>query len=114
MFKKALLIALVIPVLTAATPTATIPKAPQTMRISSWQSEGADGVILSGTQTVTIINTSATSTDALRFGLEPPPCDCALAGATPTNGTVGNDVWEIGDLLPGASASLDLVYVARK
>jgi hypothetical protein len=112
MFKKALLLVLVLPVLSAA--TAPSHATPETMQLSSWQSEAVDGTIVGGTQSVTIVNTAATSANGLTFRLEAPPCECTLGSISTVSGAVRNGIWVIGELDAGASATLDLVYVAKK
>lgn len=114
MFKKALLIALVLPVLTAATPATSGHETPQTMQLSSWQSESANGTIVGGLQSVTIINISPTTAEGVTFRLGTPPCDCRLTSASASDGTVSGATWTIGDLGIGATATLDLIYTANK
>lgn len=113
MFKKALFIAMLVPSLTAAA-AAPGPVVPQTMQLSSWQSQGANGVIASGTQSVTITNTSTTTAHGVEYQLEPPPCECRLESASTSDGAVLGNVWSAGDLLVGATATLELVYAATE
>jgi hypothetical protein len=117
MFKKALLIALAVPLLaitTAAASETPTPAVPQTMQLSSWQFEGGNGAITGGTRTVTILNTSATAATGVAFHLESPPCDCTLASASPSDGGLAGKVWVIDGLAVGTTATLDLAYVANK
>jgi hypothetical protein len=111
MFKKALLLVLVLPVLSAA--TAASHETSEVMQLSSWQSEAVDGTIVGGTQSVTIVNTAATSANGVTFQLEAPPCECTLDSASTASGAVRNGIWVIGELDAGASATLELVYVAK-
>jgi hypothetical protein len=116
MLKKALFVVLVLPVLSAAAapvPAASVQSVPQVMSLSSWQSEAVDGSIVGGTQTVTIVSTSATAQRGITFTLEVPPCDCTLASASTTSGGVINGVWTLAELSAGETASLDVVYVSR-
>ena len=117
MIKKLIFLVLVLPLLsasavsspaTATTATAHTPL--QTMQLSSWQSEILDGTIVGGTQTVTIVNPSASSVNGVSFKLGTPPCDCTLTSASATDGTVGGNAWTVGELAPGATVTLDLVY----
>ncbi len=80
------------------------------MQLSSWQSEILDGAIVGGTQSVTIVNPSASSVNDVTFRLGTPPCECELTSTSVTAGTVEGGVWIIGELAPGATVTLDLVY----
>ncbi len=80
------------------------------MQLSSWQSEIVDGAIVSGTQSVTIVNPSASSVNGVTFRLATPPCECELTSTSLTAGTLDGGVWIIGEIAPGATVTLDLVY----
>ena len=117
MLKISLVVALVLPVLSgAAAPSSNARdrSVPETMNLSSWQSEGTNGVIAGGMQTVTITNTADTVARSVTFHLAPPPCDCALAHASATSGALRAGIWILDDLPVGGTATLDLVYVANK
>jgi hypothetical protein len=116
MLKKALLLALVLPVLTASASSAgsTATTTSEIMQLSSWQSETAAGSIVGGTQTVTIVSTSATSDQTVLFQLEAPPCDCGVSTVSASIGVVELGIWTINNLQPGATATLELAYVGRK
>jgi hypothetical protein len=117
MFKKALLLTMAAALLTLTTAAAWAAPGSdtsQTMQLSSWQSEGTNGVIAGGMQTVTITNTADTVARSVTFHLAPPPCDCALAHASATSGAVRSGIWILDDLPVGGTATLDLVYVANK
>ncbi len=121
MIKKSLLLALVLPLLFVPAVSASAESAPalsgsassaspHMMQLSSWQSEILDGAIVGGTQSVTIVNPTASSLKNVTFGLGTPPCECTLTSAALTAGTLDGSVWIIGELAPGATATLDLVY----
>jgi len=117
MIKKSLLLALVVPLLSASavsasasTTTATPQAAAQAMQLSSWQSEVLDGNIVGGTQSVTIVNPTTTSIKNVTFRLGTPPCECALTSASATGGTLEGSVWTIDELAPDTTVTLDLVY----
>jgi len=123
MVKKFLLLALVVPLLSASavsasastttaetSPQATPQASAQTMQLSSWQSEILDGTIVGGTQSVTIVNPTTASINDVTFRLGTPPCECTLTSAFATGGTLEGNVWIIGELAPGATVTLDLVY----
>ena len=117
MFKKALLVAVAVPLLAVTTAAASETAAqvpPRTMQLSSWQFEGSNGAVTGGTQTVTIVNTAATTTSRVAFHLELPPCDCTLTSASPSHGGLVGDTWVIGDLAVGDTATIRLAYVANK
>jgi hypothetical protein len=112
MFKKALLLALVLPVLTAsaASEGSTSATSAETMQLSSWRSEVVGGSIVGGIQTVTIVSTAATSNQSVAFRLEGPPCDCSVSTVIASIGVVEHGIWTIDDLQPGAIASLEVTY----
>lgn len=125
MIKKFLLLALVVPLLSAsvvsasastttatahASPNATPHASAQAMQLSSWQSEILDGSIVGGTQSVTIVNPTTSSINDVTFRLGTPPCECTLTSASATGGTLEGRVWTIDELAPGATVALDLVY----
>ncbi len=116
MIKKSLLLALVLPLLSIPAVSASAASdsastaSPQTMQLSSWQSEILNGTIVGGTQSVTIVNPTTSSVNDITFRLGTPPCKCTLTGASTTGGTVEGGVWIIGQLAPGATVTLDLVY----
>lgn len=116
MIKKSLLLALVLPLLSIPAVSASAvsdsgPSAsPQTMQLSSWQSEILDGTIVGGTQSVTIVNPTASSVKNVTFRLGTPPCGCTLTSASTTGGAVEGGVWVVGELAPGTTVTLDLVY----
>ena len=125
MIKKSLLLALVVPLLSAsavsasastttatpqARPQASAQASAQTMQLSSWQSEILDGTIVGGTQSVTIVNPTTTSIKNVTFRLGTPPCDCTLTSASATGGTLEGSVWTIDELAPDTTVTLDLVY----
>ncbi len=113
---KALLVVLMLPVLSAAAvpgPGAPNPPVPQTMHLSSWQSEAVDGSIDGGTQTVTIVSTSTTATTGIIFTLEVPPCDCVLVSASTDSGEIVDGTWTLAELSAGSTASLNVVYANR-
>jgi hypothetical protein len=113
MLIKTLLIALVLPVLSAAAvqPSAAPDRSvPETMNLSSWRPDSPEGLIAGGTQTVTIVNTSAEALRGITFTLEVPPCDCTLASVSTKDGQVTRGVWRLAELPSGATASLDVVY----
>jgi len=114
MFRNVLVLALALPLLSAATPApeAQPVAAPQTMQLSSWQSEVVDDVIVGGSQSVTIISTSSETTTGATFQLGQPPCVCSVISVSASDGTVENGVWTTGDLPPGASVTLDLRYAS--
>jgi hypothetical protein len=116
MFKKALLLALVLPALSAsAAPEGSTPAtSAETMQISSWHSEVAGGSIIGGIQTVTIVSTAAATSQTVVFRLEAPPCDCRIPTVVTSHGVVENGIWTIDELQPGATATLELSYVGRK
>ncbi len=117
MIKNLLLLALVLPVLPASTASAsTAPAQPatQAMHLSSWQSEIVDGTIVGGTQSVTIVNPSASPINDIVFRVGAPPCDCTLTSASVSGGAVVGDVWTVGELAGGATATLDLVYESHE
>jgi len=133
MIKKLLLLALVLPLLSASavsasastttatahtSPNATVQATPQetpqvsaqAMQLSSWQSEILDGTIVGGTQSVTIVNPTTSSINEVMFRLGTPPCECTLTSASATGGTLEFSVWTIDELAPEATVTLDLVY----
>ncbi len=116
MIKKSLLLALVLPLLFVPAVSASAVSAsassvsPQTMQLSSWQSEILDGAIVGGAQSVTIVNPTTSSVNDVTFRLGTPPCECTLTSASTTDGTVEGGVWIVGELTPGATVTLDLVY----
>jgi hypothetical protein len=83
------------------------------MQLSSWQSETLDGVIIGGSQAVTIVSTSTDTATGTTFRLGQPPCDCSLSNLSASVGTIENGVWTIGDLPAGATVTLDLRYSAN-
>jgi hypothetical protein len=113
MFKKPLLLALVLPIL--ATSAAAAPSTPapsvETMQLSSWQSEVVEGSIVGGVQTVTIVSTAVSSAQSVAFLVETPPCKCNLATVAASDGIFELDLWTIDELQPGESATLELTYV---
>jgi hypothetical protein len=115
MFRNVLVLALSLPLLSAATtaPEAHPVATPQTMQLSSWQSEIVGDVIIGGSQTVTIVSTSTDTTLGTTFQLGQPPCDCSLSSVSSSAGTVENGLWKIGDLRAGATATLNLRYSAN-
>jgi hypothetical protein len=115
MFKNVLVLALALPLLSAATGAseAQPETALQTMQLSSWQSETLDGVIIGGSQAVTIVSTSTDTATGTTFQLGQPPCDCSLSNLSASVGTIENGVWTIGDLPAGATVTLDLRYSAN-
>ncbi len=80
------------------------------MQLSSWQSEILDGAIVGGTQSVTIVNLSTSSVNDVTFRLGTPLCECTLTSVSTTGGAVEGSVWIVGELAPGATVTLDLVY----
>ncbi|MGI9585909.1 MAG: hypothetical protein ACR2N7_10005 [Acidimicrobiia bacterium] len=94
---------LVIPVAAQAT-------APETMQLSSWRPDTAEGVVIGGEQTVTVTNTSSVARSNIEFGLAGPPCDCSLSSSSSSHGDVEASTWHIGTLSPGETAYLDLTY----
>ena len=116
MFKKALLLALVLPVLSAsaASTGSTSATSAETMQLSSWHSEVAGGSIIGGMQTVTIVSTAPATSQSVVFRLEAPPCDCSVSTVVTSHGVVDHGIWTIDDLQPGATATLELSYVGRK
>lgn len=115
MFKKTLLLALVLPVLTASASSAGSTSATaETMQLSSWRSEVVEGSIVGGVQTVTIVSAAATSTQTVVFRLDAPPCDCTIAAVSADEGTIEDGKWTIDDLQPGATATLELSYLGDK
>jgi hypothetical protein len=116
MLKKALLLALVLPVLstTAASSESTSAVSSETMQLSSWQSEVRGNSIVGGVQTITIVNPATSTTQDIVFHLEEPPCACSIASASPSAGTIGDGVWTIDNLSPGTTVTLELTYVDHK
>jgi len=114
MFKKALLLALVLPVLTASASAGSTSAASETMQLSSWQSEVRGNSIVGGVQTITIANPATSTTQDIVFHLEEPPCACSIASASPSAGTIGDGVWTIDNLSPGTTVTLELTYVDHK
>jgi len=116
MFKKALLLALVLPALTASTASAGSISATsaETMQLSSWHSEVAGGSIIGGMRTVTIVSTAAARSQTVVFRLEAPPCDCGVSTVSASDGVVEHGVWTIENLQPGETATLELTYVGNK
>lgn len=114
MFRNVLVLALALPLLSAATtaPEAQPLAAPQTMQLSSWQSEIVDDIIVGGSQSVTIISTSSEMTTGTTFRLGQPPCDCSLSEISASTGTVKDGIWTTGDLPAGAAVTLDLRYTS--
>lgn len=116
MLKKALLLALVLPVMstTAASAGPASEASVDTMQLSSWQSEVEGNSIVGGVQTITIVNPSASTTQPIAFRLEEPPCECSIAAASASAGTIGEGVWTVDDLAPGTTVTLELTYVGNK
>ena len=113
MFKNALLLALVLPVLTASAGS-TSSASVETMQLSSWHSEAVEGSIVGGVQTVTIVSTAISSSQTVVFDLDAPPCECRVGAVSASDGVVSHGVWTIEGLQPGATATLELSYVGRK
>jgi hypothetical protein len=111
MFKKALLLVLVLPMLSAAAVPADTQ--PETMRLSSWVSTTSGGEITGGTQSVTIISTSTVDATGFTFDLGAAPCDCSIQTSSTSAGFLEDGVWLVADLAAGASVTLDLMYVAN-
>lgn len=84
------------------------------MHLSSWQSEIVDGTIVGGTQSVTIVNLSTSPIDDIVLRVGTPPCECTLTSASVSGGAVDGDVWTVGELAAGATATLDLVYESHE
>jgi hypothetical protein len=116
MFKKPLLLALVLPILATSAAAAGSTPAPsvETMQLSSWQSEVVEGSIVGGVQTVTIVNTAGVSAQSVSFTLSAPPCHCSVVAVVATNGNVESGTWTIHDLSAGETATLELSYVGDR
>ena len=110
MVKYALLLALVLPVLTASAGS-TSSASVETMQLSSWHSEVVEGSIIGGVQTVTIVSTAVSSSQTVVFDLDAPPCECRVGAVSASDGVVSHGVWTIEGLQPGATATLELAYV---
>jgi len=84
--------------------------APPTMNLSSWEPVVENGVIVGGTQTVTITNITSDTMGDVTFSLASAPCDCIVTESTASNGRVEGDTWIVGELVPGETATLTLSY----
>ena len=102
--------ALAIALLYLSTLSATALAAPPTMNLSSWEPVVENGAIVGGTQTVTITNITSEAMGDVTFSLANPPCDCVVTESAASDGRVEPDAWVIGELGPGATATLTLSY----
>ncbi|MCL1597633.1 MAG: hypothetical protein M3094_00505 [Actinomycetia bacterium] len=84
--------------------------APPTMNLSSWEPVVENGAIVGGTQTVTITNITSNTMGDVTFSLATAPCDCLITESNASNGGVEGDAWVVGQLAPGATATLTLSY----
>ncbi len=84
--------------------------APPTMNLSSWEPTVDDGVVVGGTQTITVTNVGAVAIADVTFPLDEIPCDCVVAATSPSDGTVDAETWTIGEIAPGATATLTISY----
>lgn len=93
-----------------ATPASAQAASPDTTQLSSWRPISTSGVVDGGDQTVTVINTSGGAIDGVIFPLDEAPCDCTVTSLRSTHGQATSELWHIGTLAPGETATLDVTY----
>jgi hypothetical protein len=81
-----------------------------TTQLSSWRPDTSAGIVEGGHQTVTVINTSKVVLDDVVFPLDQAPCECTATSLSPTHGHANDEIWRIGTLAPGETATLDVTY----
>ena len=91
-------------------PVAAQAAGPDTTQLSSWRPVTSGGVVAGGSQTVTVINTSNVALDDVVFPLDQAPCACTATSLSSTHGEANNEMWQIGELAPGETATLDVTY----
>ncbi|MDA2979548.1 MAG: hypothetical protein O3B42_07305 [Actinomycetota bacterium] len=84
--------------------------APPAMTLSSFEPTAVDGVIVGGVRTITVTNLLNEPLDAHTVDLGQAPCDCVVSGITGGTGDITDDLWSVGTLAPGETATVTFSY----